>query len=176
MENLVERAKAFAIAAHGEQKYGDKPYEVHLQAVADVVRRHNYGELLEACAWLHDVVEDCPTVSLKDIADTFGQEVAEIVWSVTDEPGKNRKERKAATYAKTKESYYGVKLKLCDRIANVEACIADENKQLFAMYFKEHEDFMVRLGLRRDYVIFSKRLLRDELDKLVAKGAFRFIS
>lgn len=172
-QTMLERARDFAIQAHGDQKYGDAPYRNHLYHVEQVVKRHNYGDFLEAAAWLHDVLEDTK-VTYEELKREFGQEMADVVYSVTDEPGENRKARKAATYVKTKNNYHGVKLKLCDRIANVEACVRDERKDLFKMYLKEHEDFMCGLGLRRDYVIFSKRLLRDELDRLMESSAKHF--
>ena len=52
-------AKAFAIKAHGEQRYGDLLYAAHLAAVEEVLLRFGFrDEALLNAAWLHDVVED----------------------------------------------------------------------------------------------------------------------
>jgi (p)ppGpp synthase/HD superfamily hydrolase len=92
-------------------------------------------ELLEA-AWLHDAVEDTGT-KLKEVQEFFGSAVAHLVAAVTNEAGPNRKTRHALTYPKIREAgMWAVRLKLADRIANVEA-----GGNLVGMYRKEHEDF-----------------------------------
>src|SRR5262245_31138361 len=104
---LFEQARQLAIAAHGNQTYGDKPYEHHLRAVVDVLKR--FGASLEdastapllIAAWLHDSLEDT-ALSRAEVETNFGAEVTELVWRVTDEPGATRKERKPATYRKTR--------------------------------------------------------------------------
>lgn len=52
----VLRARTFAIEAHGEQRYGDQPYSVHLDAVAGLLEP--YGADAQMIGYLHDVVED----------------------------------------------------------------------------------------------------------------------
>ncbi len=42
MSPTIARARAFALEAHGEQKYGDHPYAYHLDAVAAIAAP--YGE------------------------------------------------------------------------------------------------------------------------------------
>jgi (p)ppGpp synthase/HD superfamily hydrolase len=56
---VKNKAKEFAIIAHGDQKYGEHPYSVHVDEVAHIASE--YGELDEAVAFLHDVVEDTET-------------------------------------------------------------------------------------------------------------------
>lgn len=57
----VQRAEAIAREAHKHQKRTfngldkDKPYIVHVQRVAEQVKNN---PILEAIAWLHDIVED----------------------------------------------------------------------------------------------------------------------
>lgn len=61
---------------------------------------------------------------------------------MTDEPGENRKARKAATYRKIKTAGpAAVALKLADRIANVENSVRTGNVQMQKMYAKEYEEF-----------------------------------
>ena len=45
-------ARAFAVQAHGGQRYGEHPYVVHLDAVAEHLIP--YGELAISLGYLHD--------------------------------------------------------------------------------------------------------------------------
>jgi len=149
MEDQFEQARQLAIAAHGDQSYGDKPYEHHLQAVVEVLKR--FGVQLDdpstapllIAAWLHDSLEDTQ-LTRDEVEIQFGPAVAELVWRVTDEPGATRKERKPATYRKTRENESAIVLKLADRIANVEASVASGGR-LLDMYQREHPDFKAAL-------------------------------
>lgn len=138
-------AKEFAIKAHGEQKYGDFPYATHLQAVVSVLDRFEVTHPnIIAAAWLHDVLEDTPTEWL-DITENFGDDVADLVWAVTNEPGKNRKERMLKTYPKIRVfGPQAVTLKLADRIANVEHSIRHKTRHL-EMYQREYPAFRYAL-------------------------------
>jgi guanosine-3',5'-bis(diphosphate) 3'-pyrophosphohydrolase len=138
-----ERARDFAARRHGSQRYGDHPYLVHLAAVHRVIVEGGYvsRHLLQA-AWLHDVLEDTPTTA-EELRAEFGEDVFRLVWAVTG-VGANRKERMAAAYEKIRAllPYHGAAhLKLADRIANVESCVATGNASLLAMYRKEMPAF-----------------------------------
>ena len=74
--DVVPRARAFAVDAHGEQRYGDQPYVVHLDAVAALLAP--FGETAQAIGYLHDVVEDTP-VRLQAVREAFGDLVADCV-------------------------------------------------------------------------------------------------
>ncbi|HQY88025.1 MAG TPA: GNAT family N-acetyltransferase [Tepidisphaeraceae bacterium] len=138
----AERARAFAIAAHGEQKYGDQPYVVHLAAVAEFCR--SYGEVAQTIAYLHDVVEDT-AVSLDRVREEFGEHVAQCVALVTDSPGANRAERKLHTNAKlakvTGELQTALIVKAADRLANLRMSARSGGEAKLAMYRAEHEAF-----------------------------------
>ena len=106
---IFERGRLVACQAHGEQRYGDKPYKNHLADVVAVLRRFglslddNETAPILVAAWLHDSLED--TALERDfLTREFGSDIAELVWLVTDEPGLSRKERKPATYRKTAKS------------------------------------------------------------------------
>ena len=101
MSDLVERASDYATRAHQRidqrRKYSHQPYQVHLEAVAELVARVSDDEEIIAAAWLHDTVEDTPA-TLEDIEGQFGQAVAELVEELTDtsKPSDgNRAKRKA---------------------------------------------------------------------------------
>lgn len=150
----VEKARAFAMERHGDQAYGTLPYVAHLDLVASNVRRYGlaYGSnrvVRLVAAYLHDVVEDTPT-TVAEVRALFGDEVADLVWAVTNEPGSNRKERAVATYPKIRAAGRdAVALKLCDRIANVEFCRAQRDHRL-RMYQKEHASFRAALYAEDD--------------------------
>ena len=142
---MVRKAKRFAIEAHGDQKYGDKPYAVHLDAVELVLIEFNHiTSFIRAAAWLHDVLEDTK-VSRMDLEEVFPGYVTLLVHSVTSEPGRNRKERNIKTYPKIEALPDAVILKLADRIANVRNCIETRNKDLLSMYTKEYPSFRTAL-------------------------------
>lgn len=135
-------AKFYASIKHAGQTYGGLPYTHHLAAVDAVGTRFGFAQYgaihaidERAARWLHDVMEDCG-VKRKEIAELFGDRVAELVWAVTNEPGENRKIRGALTYPKIRSVEGAVALKLDDRIANVE-----HGGKLVDMYQKEYEDF-----------------------------------
>ncbi len=170
MDARIESARAFAARAHAAigQTYGEQPYTVHLDSVFATLGRFGADaqsslELLQA-AYLHDVVEDCP-VNVDEVRDLFGARVAELVWAVTNEDGANRKERQAKTYPKTRSVPGATRLKLGDRIANVEACLADgASSSLFGMYQREHAVFESALRVPGE-----NEDMWEHLDALIAR-------
>ena len=96
---MLDEVLKFATKAHGDQKrkYTGDPYIVHPIAVAEIVKTVPHTDAMIAAALLHDVVEDTP-VTIEQIKDKFGSEVAELVGWLTDisrpENG-NRKTRKS---------------------------------------------------------------------------------
>lgn len=143
-------ARRFAVKAHGEQKYGKKPYVVHLDAVYAVLSSVGLAdETLGPAGYLHDVLEDCPHVSEAELRETFGDRVGDIVVAVTGE-GANRKERFESVARKVSVCPEAIPVKLSDRIANVEASKAN-NPKLFAMYRKEYSTFRNHLYVMSAY-------------------------
>jgi len=138
--NIERRAFLLAMKAHERQLYGVDPYMVHLFDVVKALRRHGHTqeELLSA-AWLHDIIEDTP-FNYADVRSECGTDVAEIVLALTDEVGRNRKERKAKTLPKLSGNFEAQCVKLADWIANVENAIS-EKPQLVQMYQKDWKDF-----------------------------------
>jgi len=74
MSELID----FVQKAHGNQKYGDMPYIVHLL----LVQRHFIDEPRKTVALLHDIVEDT-SISIMDIQKKFGDEIAWAVMAIT---------------------------------------------------------------------------------------------
>jgi guanosine-3',5'-bis(diphosphate) 3'-pyrophosphohydrolase len=165
---MKQKARSFAIVAHGDQKYGDKPYASHLDAVAELVTP--YGEDAVVLAYLHDTAEDTDA-TVQEIETAFGPHIAACVSLLTDELGHNRKERKTKTYAKLAKvsgpTELALVVKAADRLANVRACLEDKKQGLWEMYRGEHPVFRgaaYRAGLCDE--------LWSELDSSLTEKAF----
>ena len=141
MESVVERARAFAVSAHGAQRYGVHQYVKHLDDVAGICKP--YGETCVVVAYLHDVLEDTP-VRARDLEHRFGGYVSLLVEHITDPIGENRAERKATLYDRLTCGglYYNDALivKAADRLANVLACVGT-HLEMLEMYRREHLEF-----------------------------------
>jgi (p)ppGpp synthase/HD superfamily hydrolase len=134
-DKTYAEARMVAERCHGHQPYDDIfPYTKHLDDVVGVLKRFGYSGKFIVAGYLHDAIED-GNISYNDIKKHFGEEVAEMVFCVTDELGRNRKERKTKTLAKTATNPDAIVLKLADRIANIE------HGGKVGMYLKEHEGF-----------------------------------
>ena len=145
------------------------PYEFHLRMVNQVAMdfRHLLDDtkdyytgkpyrgpcqeqvtLKDACllaTWGHDLIEDT-RVSYNDVKNHLGQEVADIIYAVTNEKGKTRKERANEKYYEGIRNTKGaVFVKLCDRIANIQYSKMTKSR-MFEMYEKENDDFIERMG------------------------------
>jgi len=135
---MQDRARSFAVIAHGDQIYGeDQPYERHLEAVVEVIRGWTDDPELISAAWMHDTLEDT-TTRFAEIADQFSPRVADLVWAVTAE-GDARAEKMAAIYRKIEAYPDAALVKLADRVANVEAAPAGSKHRL--RYCGEREAF-----------------------------------
>ena len=139
---MLEQARAFALAAHGDQMYGARPYSFHLDAVVRLLSP--YGIEAQVIGYLHDVVEDTE-VSEGEIRQHFGRLIAECVGLLTDAPGANRAERKARTYARLATvdgpTEVALVVKVADRLANVRTCLIDDRRGLREVYSREHPAF-----------------------------------
>lgn len=145
------------------------PYEFHLRMVNNVyedfqhllddTKDYSTGEkyrgphqdqvtLKNACrkaVWGHDLIEDT-RVSYNDVKTELGQESADVIYAVTNDKGKNRKERAGDNYYEGIRNTPGaVFVKLCDRIANVQYGKMTKSR-MFEMYKKENNHFLESLG------------------------------
>lgn len=138
---MTNKEKALLVAqrVHANQLYDIFPYMYHILKTVDIAEELGYEEPIITACVLHDSLEDTD-LSYQDIKKYFGEEIAEIVFAVTDELARNRKERKEKTLSKVKENWKAVAVKICDRIANVSHS-KEYNENKFQMYKKEHTEF-----------------------------------
>lgn len=139
------------------------PYEFHLRMVVEVFRKFqnvlllSYPEIptkemadkilenVELACWGHDLIEDT-RVTYNDVAENTNLVVADLVYALTNEKGRNRKERaNEAYYAGIRNVRHGVFVKLCDRIANVQYSKMSGSR-MFEMYRKENQLFVENLS------------------------------
>ena len=81
---LIERAYHFAEKAHaGQKRKSGEPYIVHPMYVASIITELMIDPPTIAACLLHDTVEDCEQVTLQEISNEFGEEVARLVDGVT---------------------------------------------------------------------------------------------
>ncbi|HDY87656.1 MAG TPA: HD domain-containing protein [bacterium] len=133
---MLRQAFLLAVKGHKYQLYGDDPYLVHLYDVVSVLVEFGFtDETFLAAAWLHDIIEDT-SYNYHDVVNTTSKEVAEIVFAVTDEIGRNRKERTQKSVSKTFGFHNALVIKLADWIANLRNCVY-KNPQLLQMYQKD---------------------------------------
>ena len=164
------------------------PYEFHLKMAVNVYEDFKHllpekmyvhtdsrdedkdttHEVIYLACWGHDLIEDT-RVSYNDVKsklDEVGYSyTADIIYAVTNEKGKNRKERANTKYYEGIRSTKGaVFVKLCDRIANVQYSKMTKSR-MFEMYKKEQFEFQKLLGRYTD----SKDLepMFSYLDKLL---------
>ncbi|MCU1254813.1 MAG: guanosine-3,5-bis(diphosphate) 3-pyrophosphohydrolase MESH1-like isoform [Candidatus Angelobacter sp.] len=122
-------AARFAAEKHAQQKrkgeHGE-PYFNHLLEVAELIAasgRDLDAELMMA-AFLHDTVEDTG-VTLTELEQRFGKDVAALVAEVTDDKSLPKETRKQLQIQNTpKKSSRAQTLKVADKISNLRAIIA----------------------------------------------------
>jgi len=81
--DLINRAYVFAAQAHaGQRRSSGEPYLTHPLEVANILASLRLDDKSIVTGLLHDTVEDTP-VTLGDIRDRFGEDVARLVDGVT---------------------------------------------------------------------------------------------
>ncbi len=160
-EKNYREARMVGVKAHSNQSYDEIfPYEKHLDDVVDVLKRFGFAGMYIIAGYLHDSIED-DGISFNDIKKHFGVEIAEMVYCVSDESGRNRQEKKKKTLPKTASNPDAIILKLADRIANVE------HAGKIDMYAKEYKEFKDAL-----YPTSTEKALPmwEHLDNLLIKS------
>lgn len=149
-------ARWYAIAKHGDQKYGQHPYWHHLDgAVVELyhhvldlpVLRYYDHDTIVCATYLHDVLEDTKT-TVEEMDKLFDERITSLVRAVTDGPGKNRKEKKAHVYQAIQNiGPAALAVKLADRLTNAKAAglSKDPNSSMLLMYRKEQQGFEAAL-------------------------------
>jgi len=146
--NIKIKTEFYACKMHAavNQSYDVHPYRYHLRLVVAELERFIHlipkadRDTVIAGGWAHDLIEDAG-VTYHNVLKNTNKIVAEYSYALTNEKGRNRKERASSKY------YYEIRIykhasliKLCDRIANISYS-KNSGSRMFEMYKKEHDDF-----------------------------------
>ena len=128
---MLQDATSFAIEAHGDQMYGDKPYLYHLSQVENnVIRVLGVDAYLERIvAVLHDVIEDT-AVMFPEIVERFGREVANAVWALT----KVKHEDYYCYIERVRANPVALIVKKCDTMANLTQSFSEQRHKGIIKY------------------------------------------
>jgi len=129
MKFMLEKALEFATKAHINQKRKifKEPYIVHPIAVSNILKKAGFREEVIASGLLHDVVEDTK-VTIEEIEENFGMDVANLVKSHTENKELSWQERKAATIETVRNGSIEVKaLIVADKLDNLQSVVAGYN-------------------------------------------------
>lgn len=147
-DNLIERAKNYAIDCHQSVNhfYDNKSYSVHLEMVYEYGKKYSYllpeedVEIVLAACWAHDIIEDTRR-TYNDVKIALNPQVADIVYALSNEKGKNRAERANTKYYDgINNTPYATFCKICDRLANVKYS-KESGSKMIDVYRKENESF-----------------------------------
>lgn len=183
--SLVLAAARFAANAHkGQFRNAAKggvadPYIRHPGRVAArvstlTIEEHGIDadDEMIAAAWLHDVLEDCPSVTFEELLKRFGGEVAHVVHDLTNQftkkstPNLTRERRKACEVKRLSDLPQRARaIKILDRIDNLGD--TDPTTTFASLY--AHES-MALTDLARDMPALRKEL-EEAISSLRAKIA-----
>lgn len=171
---LEAMARGFATEAHAScgqvRRYFGDPYAAHLEGVVRWVRQAaDCTEEMVAAAWLHDVLEDVPTVTAEKLDTLFGPRVASLVQELT-EVRRAGDGNRAARAAKQREhlaraSSEAQTLKLADLLDNAEGILAHD--RAFTPRFLEEVGGLLEVLDKGD------PLLHQRLSEVWASGTAR---
>ena len=151
---LLDRAIIFAVKAHAgtERRGKGYPYIVHPMEAVEIVSTMTKDQELLAAAALHDTVEDTD-VTVEQIREVFGDRIAELVASESDEMPAGVSEedswhsrKQAAIDRLAKASREAKMVALGDKLSNMRAIardFADQGDALWNLFHakdpKDHE-------------------------------------
>jgi (p)ppGpp synthase/HD superfamily hydrolase len=120
---LIGKALEMAEAAHAGQTRrgsGGMAYIHHPVAVAELLAANGFDEQAVAAALLHDVVEDSEA-SVEDVAERFGQPVADLVAALTEDETIKPFERRKEAHRRHAEQVGGDALAIyaADKLSNI---------------------------------------------------------
>lgn len=160
---ILMKASGFAAGAHAAvkqtRKYTGRPYIEHPRAVAQIVATVPHTESMLAAALLHDVVEDTG-VTLEAVRDEFGEDIADLVYWLTDkskpEDG-NRATRKAIDRAHSAAAPPEAQtIKLADIIENTATI--DQYDPEFAKVYRKEKEALLEVMDKGDATLYQRAM------------------
>lgn len=164
IQTLYQETIRFAAEKHGSQKVkgSSLPYVVHLSNVTMEIfmatRRtagFDLGYALQA-ALLHDTIEDTGT-SRAEVAEAFGDDIAEAVWALTEDTKLLEEYRLTDSLAKIRQLPREIwAVKMADRITNLQTPPASWSKEHIREYLFDSIQILEALKGGNEYL--EKRL------------------
>lgn len=170
MWDFLNNVRDYAFEKHKSvnQTYGELPYSVHLIETANNILKYmnpyvspEEKIVLIAASYCHDIIEDTRTTyndlfydlakiqqytHISDNYDVDIEVIADIVYDLTCEKGKNRNERENDKYFEAIANNNLSKIvKLADRLANIEHSLIFYNIDKMICYNNEHENFIKKI-------------------------------
>ena len=152
------RLDAYEVHREVNQTYDSHPYSYHLQMVVDMMDKYVWDckfeeyRILWFGALFHDSIEDARLTyndvskkALKYMNLEDATLATEIVYALTNEKGRTRKERANQKYYQgIRETKYAPFIKACDRLANITYANETQSSML-DVYRKEMKDFLFNI-------------------------------
>jgi hypothetical protein len=177
---LEHQAKALALSAHAKDAYDQRPYQVHLHLVLEMIRnvggwdpRHSVeGRELILAAWLHDTVEDTK-VSVDLLRWMFGESLALLVDAVTKidrASGLDDSQREKQSILKVRNHRLGPALKAADRLANVvygfsTGSLKSKYRDSYPMFEKKLRFLATSPEERKMWQVLDQVLIQEKLPR-----------
>ena len=174
---VIEEIKAAAWALHesvGQTYDKSQPYGVHLSMVADAAMKYGHEVVVSEedvvpmifAAYYHDSIEDArltyndvTAIARKYMNAEQAYMAAEIVYALTNDKGRTRKERAGEHYyTGIRETPYAPFVKLCDRLANMTYSFCgtnDVNNHMHRVYESEWPHFKEAIRVDSDDCRFA---------------------
>ncbi len=160
--DIIREAYLFAYDAHeGQTRMSGKPYITHPVAAAMILADMRMDQQTIMATLLHDVLEDTK-ISKQELADRFGDEVAELVDGVsklTQIEFSNRAEAQAENFRKMVLAMVRdirvILVKLADRLHNMRtigAVSAEKRRRIGLETLEIYAPIANRLGMHALYV------------------------
>lgn len=179
---VLARAYEFGRKAHeGQKRHSGEDYIVHTEEVTEILADLHLDTVTLVCALIHDVVEDTE-VSLDDIRDQFGDEVARVVDGLTKIARvqfRTNTEQQVENYRKLLLSMAQdarvILIKLADRLHNMRTLeyLREEKRKRIALETREiYAPLAHRLGvatIKWELEDLSFKFLEPEAYKALAK-------
>ncbi|RJQ28734.1 bifunctional (p)ppGpp synthetase/guanosine-3',5'-bis(diphosphate) 3'-pyrophosphohydrolase [Candidatus Parcubacteria bacterium] len=159
-ESVVRKAYEFAEMAHKDElRESGEPYFIHCVKVAETVYEWKLDQSSIAAALLHDTVEDT-SITNKDIANYFGNEIAFLVEGLTKLETIQYPEKKETTEIENLRRFIisfakdlrVVLIKLADRLHNMQTIshLSKERRDRLAWETAEiYAPLAYRLGMQK---------------------------
>lgn len=175
-KKLLTKAYEFARIVHeGQKRFSGEPFITHPVEVAKILAGLGVDVTTLVAALLHDVVEDGENVSLDQIKEEFGSEVARIVDGVTkvssinapigsDHDSRKKIETIQKMFLAMAEDMRVIFVKLADRLHNMRTIhyVQDQEKKRY----KAYETLEIYAPLAHKLGIYS---IKSELEDLAFK-------